>query len=171
MPEGGYNKYRYPTHKPTLHPTHRPYPTKAPTHRPSRTPTSIPTQKPTRVPTSEPTKSPTENPSTEPTDSPTPDPSSEPTAPPSEASSDPLAPDAPEGGEPPADINPSSDPYAYDPIVPIIGRRSAVETGADGGAQELGGEKYDLVRNPYSWSESAHMLFLEQPIRCRHHPE
>jgi hypothetical protein len=77
------------------------------------------------------------------------------------------------GAEPeaptPTVVNEPSDPYQFDPIVPIIGRRRAESEESIFGEAAIhlegAGAKYNLVHNPYSWSESAHMIFLEQPIR------
>ena len=85
---------------------------------------------------------------------------SDPETPPAEGPSDPETPPA----EGPSDPEPPTlDP---EPIVPIIGRRTAnIDTTGSAETTEDFRVKYDLVRNPYSWSESAHMIFLEQPIR------
>ena len=66
--------------------------------------------------------------------------------------------------------NPVADPVHYSPVdspeepglpsepfIPIIGMSRRTE--------EVPGAMYNLARNPYSWSEKAHMIFLEQPIR------
>ena len=139
IPEGdikhGHGHGHYPTFKPTKAPTKKPSPTQKPTHYPSKPP------RPTAKPIGRPSKRPVGVPSPEPSSAEAP---SDPETPPAEAPSDPET--------PPAEEPPTLEP---EPIVPIIGRRTA----------ESNRVKYELARNPYSWSESAHMIFLEQPIR------
>ena len=131
-----------------------------------------PTQQPTDAATLEPSSEPTAEPTTEPTAEPTAEPSTEPSAEPdTDLSAAPTNGAEPEPQVPtPTAVNEPSDPYNFDPIVPIIGRarRTESEESIFGEAEihvESAGAKYNLVHNPYSWSESAHMIFLEQPIR------
>jgi hypothetical protein len=121
------------------------------------------------APTQEPTDSATLDPSAEPSAEPTAEPSAVPSAEPeTDLSASPTNGAEPEAPTPTV-VNEPSDPYLFDPIVPIIGRRrTESEESIFGEAAihlEGAGAKYNLVHNPHSWSESAHMIFLEQPIR------
>lgn len=181
-----------PTHAPVLPPTKKAPPTHPvstghPTTLPNAVVAPVPNAVVTSVPNAEvapvppvevpaePTLQPTDAATLEPSAEPTADPSTEPTAQPSaktETDTD-LSASPTNGAEPeaptPTTVNEPSDPYQFDPIVPIIGRRrTESEETVFGESQihlEAAGAKYNLVHNPYSWSESAHMVFLEQPIR------
>ena len=105
-----------------------------------------PVDSPVADPVDSPVADPVDSPAADPVDSPVADPVDSPTA-------DPI--DNPVAD--PVHNTPEDPAYPSEPFVPIIGMSRK--------AQETVGAKYDLVRNPYSWSEKAHMIFLEQPIR------
>mmetsp|Transcript_29725 Transcript_29725/g.28436 ORF Transcript_29725/g.28436 Transcript_29725/m.28436 type:complete len:866 (-) Transcript_29725:73-2670(-) len=175
LPEGNIH-HRYPTKNPTNHPTYKPV--SHPTQHPIRTSTDAPqpvkgTVSPTYLPSIEATIEPTIEPSFaqtfQPTISSIPD-SSPPTVavaentgntavPPTEPSDPPQKiPGNPGPPLKPVDPEPSNPPVSMpdDPFVPIIGRKIQ---------EEVNNEDYFLKKNDFSWSESAHMIYLEQPIR------